>query len=423
MPATELIQKLHYLKDHLNAVAQQAARVMPDSIYKQVAFYTGLWHDLGKYNPRWQTRLKAIALRQGERVGIPHAFQGAMLAFRYSRPAAFCIFGHHRGLPNWSDFRQWMIDPQTEEEHTAEFEEAMANAAIDFPDGLLPSCNLSAPESWEQFDLMTRFLFSALVDADYTDTASHFASSTLPLNETESISNLLKKFDSEREKLISKDDTQTNRVRHDIYNHCVQAGQSPKGLLKLAAPTGGGKTLSLMGFALHHAIANQQKRIIYAAPFTSILDQTADIYRKLFGNTSVLEHHSAVREENSQDDHMGMMRLAAQNWDLPIIVTTTVQLLESLFSNRPSRCRKVHNIANSVIVLDEVQALPIKYLSPILSILQDMSDRYGCSVVFCTATQPAYEYITNSNYQATDIIPKDARNRHFTQLKRVSFSK
>lgn len=196
----------------------------------------------------------------------------------------------------------------------------------------------------------------------------------------------------------------------------------PQGLFKLAAPTGGGKTLSLMGFALHHAIANKQNRIIYAAPFTSILDQTANIYRQLFGDEAVLEYHSAVREENVHNDHMGMRRLAAQNWDFPIIVTTTVQLLESLFSHQPSRCRKLHNIANSTIVLDEVQALPIKYLHPILSMLKALTDEYGCSVVFCTATQPAYKYIKGvNNWQPTEIIPEEAIARHFLQLKRVEY--
>lgn len=412
----------HYLDDHLKSVAKQSAQLIPNQVYKSVAFYTGLWHDLGKYNPQWQTRLKAIAHLQNKRIGIPHAFQGALLAVKYNLPAAFCVFGHHRGLPNWSDFRQWIINPQTQKQHDFELEEAMVKAYVDFPDGLEPQYSLPPdPQSWEQFDLMTRFLFSALVDADYTDTSLHYASSSLSGQKQESMVDLLKKFDTEREKLISKEDTQVNRNRRDIYEYCVRAGKLPQGFFKLAAPTGGGKTLSLMGFALHHAIAHKQNRIIYAAPFTSILDQTADIYREIFGSQSVLEHHSAVREENSQNDHMGMMRLAAQNWDFPIIVTTTVQLLESLFSNRPSQCRKLHNIANSVIVLDEVQALPIKYLNPILSMLQALSNDYNCSIVFCTATQPAYEYITGFNYQATAMIPIDAMNRHFTQLKRVEY--
>lgn len=413
----------HYLDDHLKAVADLAKQLMPDATYKEVAYYAGLWHDLGKYNPRWQARLKALTGNSAEKVGIPHARQGAFWAIDYSLAAAFCIVGHHAGLPDRSDFKKLKVDPQIQAECITEHEEVIAQTTADFPNGLQPQCDLPAPTDWEQWDLMTRFLFSALVDADYTDTSEHFAASRLSIPSHKGMRELLAQFNVEREKLIanSPSNPEVNRVRTDIYNYCVQAGSLPKGLFKLAAPTGGGKTFSLMGFGLHHAITNNMRRIIYAAPFTSIIDQTADIYRRFFGKDVVLEHHSAVKEENLPNDPMGKVRLAAQNWDFPIIVTTTVQLFESLFSNIPSQCRKVHNIANSVIVLDEVQALPIKYLEPILRMLQALSNDYGCSVVFCTATQPAYQHIKGLKSQITEIIPSCVITEHFNQLKRVEY--
>lgn len=419
--------QLHYLDEHLKAVADLAKDFMPHPTYKEVAYYTGLWHDLGKYNPRWQARLKALTEIRTGRVGIPHARQGAFWAIDHSLPAAFCIAGHHAGLPNWNDFKSLRVDPEIKAECIIEQEEVIAQATTDFPNGLKPQFNLPAPpdpdSEWEKWDLMTRFLFSALVDADYTDTSWHCAGSTISKSSPKKMKELLIQFNIEREKLIanSQSNPEVNQVRTDIYNYCIQAGSLPKGLFKLAAPTGGGKTFSLMGFGLHHAIANNMRRIIYAVPFTSIIDQTADVYRRLFGKDVVLEHHSAVKEENLPNDSMGKVRLAAQNWDFPIIVTTTVQLLESLFSNIPSQCRKVHNIANSVIVFDEVQALPIKYLEPIFAMLQALSNDYGCSVVFCTATQPAYQYIKGLKSQITEIIPSSAITEHFSQLKRVEY--
>jgi CRISPR-associated endonuclease/helicase Cas3 len=155
--------------------------------------------------------------------------------------------------------------------------------------------------------------------------------------------------------------------------------------------------------------------------FTTIIEQTAEIYRSIFGSDNLLEHHSAIPEENDKNDDMNQARLAVQNWDSSIIVTTTVQLLESLFSNHPSKCRKVHNIAGSVIVIDEVQALPANLMTPILSMLQNLVDYAECSILLCTATQPAYEFIKNTNCQPKDIIPESLIQEHFAKLKRVEY--
>jgi CRISPR-associated endonuclease/helicase Cas3 len=413
----------HYLDEHLKAVAHLAATLIPDKTYEQLAHYIGLWHDLGKYNPRWQAKLQALAGQNRGRIGIPHAGQGALLAFKHSIPASFCIYGHHAGLPNWSDFRLWLTNPDTTDERTALYTEAIAQATVDFPEGLQPQHKLKEPENWEHWDVIVRLLFSALIDADYTDTALHFAASCAPSFSYPSTSELLEEFETKRTLLINKNNSNStiDQIRSDIYEHCKRAADLPKGLFKLAAPTGGGKTLSLMGFGLHHAVTHKLERVIYTAPFTSIIDQTADVYRSVLSESVVLEHHSAVTEDKQATDDMGMRRLAAQNWNFPIVVTTTVQLLESLFSNRPSRCRKLHNIANSVIVLDEVQALPTKYLTPILRMLQSLIDYCGCTVVLCTATQPAYRYIKGYDRVATEIIPQETLSFHFNSLKRVEY--
>ncbi len=229
-------------------------------------------------------------------------------------------------------------------------------------------------------------LFSCLVDADFLDTEAFMQPEKQDLRgQYPDLGSLLARFNDHMAGFAAKAaDTPVNRLRTQILRDCREAATKPSGIFSLTVPTGGGKTLSGMAFALEHAIQHGKQRVIYAIPYTSIIEQTANIYRNIFGNC-VIEHHSNL----DPDKEDAQSRLAAENWDAPIIVTTNVQLFESLFASRTSRCRKLHNLANSVIVLDEAQLLPPEFLNPILGVMKALVEHYGVTFVLSTATQPA----------------------------------
>jgi CRISPR-associated endonuclease/helicase Cas3 len=417
----------HYLHQHLGEVAKLTASFLQELHLDELGYYTGLWHDLGKYAPQWQKALqeaisyeKNTGKRQG-RLGVPHALHGAKLALDYSPLVAMCIAGHHSGLGDKSKFKGKL------EQKLLDLEEVKAAIQKDLPDCFNITKKLE-PQFTRytnklKIDLTTRLLFSALIDADRLDTVAHTEGINHQNNNYLQMSELQLQFDLKRLEIIKKNhiESEVNRIREEIYHYCTEAGKMAPGIYKLCAPTGGGKTFALQGFALSHAVKNKLSRIIYAAPFTTIIEQTAAIYRSMFHPNTVLEHHSSIQEETDRNDDINQTRLAVQNWDSLIIITTTVQLLESLFSNHPSKCRKIHNIAGAVIVIDEVQALPAKLMTPILSMLQNLVDYAGCSILLCTATQPAYEFIKNINCQPVDVIPKRVIQEHFIKLKRVEY--
>src|SRR5208337_2416150 len=198
------------------------------------------------------------------------------------------------------------------------------------------------------------------------------------------------------------------RERKKIFDQCVAAGSLPPGIFSLTVPTGGGKTLSSMAFALEHLRKNNLKRIFYIIPYTSIIEQNAKVFRDIFGSRNVLEHHSnfdpATIETDDMDNGKEALRLSAENWDMPIVVTTNVQFFESLFSNKRSRCRKLHNLAKSVIILDEAQMLPTGFLKPCLAALTELVANYGSTVVICTATQPNLNGLLDERAQPVEIV-------------------
>jgi CRISPR-associated endonuclease/helicase Cas3 len=426
----------HMLVDHLITVAEMAHDFAESFGAGNMAYHLGLWHDIGKSNPAFQAYLKACHAdpnHQGR--GPDHKAAGTALALQYAQPLALLVQGHHGGLKNPAELQTWFTERQQDRSTdgtTSAIEAAIVTMRSRFP-VIDPSEPLVVPsyvQTKEATEFFLRMLFSALVDADFLDTERHRNRFKAAHRRTAfSIEDLWQRFVADQQQHTSHTDTPVNQARHTLYEACLTAAEQPSGLFRLAIPTGGGKTRSGMGFALHHAVTHGMERIIVAVPYISITEQTASVYRTIFETETdtipvVLEHHSGAatrRDESSeyQPDQM-WARLAAENWDAPIIVTTTVQLFESLFANQTSRCRKLHRLARSVIILDEAQALPPHLLTPILDSIRQLCTNYGTTVVLSTATQPAFDSIRSfADLPAYDIVPDAAR--WFTALKRVDY--
>ncbi|WP_414040577.1 CRISPR-associated helicase Cas3' [Acidithiobacillus sp. M4-SHS-6] len=386
----------HDLAEHLRCVGQLAAD-FARGFGADWACLAGRWHDLGKYRLRFQHYIRqasgfeADAHIKGETGKAPHSTAGAMLAVDHfgiaGRVLAYLIAGHHAGLADWfGGLEARLDDPKSRselDESLAEKPPADLLDAHDFQLGLH-----TIPGGKDGFALWVRMLFSALVDADFLDTEHYMDPEKFTRrNAWPTLAELAPCFDAHMANLAAKaDPTPVNALRADILAQCRAAAALEPGLFSLTVPTGGGKTLSSMAFALEHAKAHGKRRIIHVIPYTSIIEQTADIFRSIFGE-AVIEHHSNV--ESAPDQETSASRLACENWDAPIIVTTNVQFFESLFAARTSRCRKIHNIVDAVVILDEAQLLPPEYLQPILDVLNLLTRHYGVTVVLSTATQPA----------------------------------
>lgn len=385
----------HDLVTHIQSVADLARTFADKFGAGELGYWAGLWHDVGKVHPDFQRYLRDCeANPEKHRRGPDHKRAGALLAAQRHDLIAFLVVGHHGGLPGRAELKAWLqaktkAVPAREAlalipQHLTEVEPPTPIA--------LPSHVTSALD----VEFFIRMLFSALVDADFLDTERHFN-----VGQAEERSNALQTAELwdrlvvDQQWLTEKSSGPVNRVRHEVYEACLRAAEQQPGFFRLTVPTGGGKTRSGMAFALKHALQHQLDRVIVAIPYTSIIEQTAEVYRAIFGDDVVVEHHSAVSYEDNSSDPVSRgdvwSRLATENWDAPIIVTTTVQLFESLFERKTTSCRKLHNIARSVLILDEVQTLPIGLLEPILDGLRQLTAHYGVSVVLCTATQPALE--------------------------------
>ena len=420
----------HPLVDHLTSVAKKAREFAEPFDGGDLAYWLGLWHDLGKFNPEFQKYLRrCVADPNAKGHGPDHKDAGATLAAQYLGQLAMPIHGHHGGLKSLTDLKNLVRGQHTD----SVIAQVLERARQELP-GLAPSRPPEIPKFAEKdevsAELFTRLLFSALVDADYLDTEAHFNQGQGSQRGSDiTMKELWERFKRDQLKFSTVPDTDVNKVRREIYQACLTAAERPPGMFKLTVPTGGGKTRSGIAFALRHAMLYGQKQIIVAVPFISITEQTAQEYRSIFETTNqtapvVLEHHSMAEYSDStgNDFHPKEVwaRLSTENWDAPIVVTTTVQLFESLFSNSPSKCRKLHHLANSIIILDEAQALPTHLLSPILDVLKQLSDNYGSTVVLSTATQPAFESIpTFAEAQASEIIPNPAK--YFNELRRVAY--
>lgn len=412
----------HLLLNHLKEVSDLAKEFAEPFCGGNIAALLGLLHDAGKAQVEFQSYLHGKISK-----GPHHAWVAATMAEKYNLgmgPLALALSGHHTGLQKPQVIRTYLRDKQKEsnfQKIEKSLKELLPNVNAVEQQVLPPfiSQSLRTPEERRRFELFVRFMFSCLVDADFLDTEGHFSgkrkSNFLSIQKMwRLLQGAQKEFDGKPGEL--------NHYRKEIYEACINTSNLKPGFFRLTVPTGGGKTRSGLAFALKHANLHGLKRIIVAIPYTSIIEQTAEVYRNIFGPTGVLEHHSAipVREDEETEDEP--LRLAAENWDATLIVTTTLQLFESLFSNRPSRCRKVHNIASSVIVLDEIQTLPVELLEPTLDLLSELVQHYSVTVVFCTATQPAFEHgldFLEGLDNIREIIPEPGD--FFKKLKRVRY--
>lgn len=423
----------HLLNDHLYCVKKIAEEFAVD-IGPDWAGLSGLWHDLGKYRERFQDYIRLQSGYEQENAHIengkraPHSTAGAIHATKLFPPGlghiiSYLIAGHHAGLPDWDggkgSLKYRLVDGINE------YQEALAE---NIPDDVLHGECPNLPDvakSVDSISLWMRMLFSCLVDADFLDTELYMQpEKSAQRNAGLSFEVLQSRFSTAMEALKKNSHkSDLNNIRNDILNECTTAANWNPGLFSLTVPTGGGKTLSSLAFALEHARIYNKKRIIYAIPFTSIIEQNADVFRNFIGDDAVLEHHSSLDVEPSKENSKS--RLAAENWDTPLIVTTNVQLFESLFASRTSRCRKLHNLVNSVIILDEAQQIPRNFHAPITQAMQQLSDHFGVTWVLCTATQPVLTESKNTFGQVLLKGLKDVREivgkpvELSIQLKRV----
>ncbi len=424
-------KKPQSLKEHLEAVARLSGKFADEFGNKDWAELVGYLHDLGKYHPDWQKYLfrnsgypdpDAHIENYGSRPN--HSTAGAVYIFekfnhsKMANALAYTIGGHHSGLPDWSPqlYTRLFDDKQNlildDLEKIKPIEDAKEFLTSPIPTSIPAIYKLgNSKEAAEQNHLWIRMLFSCLVDADFLDTEKYTEEKErgnyLPLDE------LKKRIDDFLSK--KKPDSELNIKRNDILKQCVEKAKLKPGFYSLTVPTGGGKTLSSMAFALEHAIKHNKKRIIVAIPYTSIIEQTSKVFKYgsdideeierlktngkfLFGEDQVVEHHSNLDPEFENSKN----RLASENWDAPIIITTNVQLFESLFASKTSACRKLHNIANSVIILDEAQMIPTDYLKPIISVLKGLVKYFGVTVLLMSATQPALKGKIGSDTSVID---------------------
>lgn len=417
------------LHEHLGNVAELCATFAKSFGYEQWGRVLGLLHDVGKACNRFQKERL-----HGKVASVDHAAFGARRALELyggrgdrgdstgiqaymGELMAYAILGHHRGMKDSLDVEERIkrLDrspvPGRPVDDYSPYQDMLEEFPIAAPPDrsdleptmlsrIMQSSTNKGPDGVLQQRLsfsaqaLTRMLFSCLVDADWLDTEQFLRPDHAGLRQHsyDSIPTLLDRLENRLEDLASEaKEMPVNIARGAVLTDCKKGAASKPGLFTLTVPTGGGKTLSSMEFALRHAVMNGLERIIYAIPFTSIVEQSAAVFREIFGMENVLEHHSNYDFEAAAEEGREYERLAVQNWDAPIVVTTNVQLLESLFSNKPGKCRKLHNIANSVIVLDEAQTIPIELIRPTLAMLEELTLDFGVSVVLCTATQPAVQ--------------------------------
>jgi len=426
----------HGLGDHLRGCAIRAADHLAPCGQSEWGRVAGLLHDLGKATPEWQAYLRACSAQpEGSHAKVDHKLSGAQYVRRskLADPLALAIAGHHGGLHDKEELNARLSDPVCHHR----LERALTNLPLKVEIPPLPAWIQACKEPGRgrrSLDLFTRMLFSALVDGDFLDTEAYYAqygeASSCQAHESRGQAPPIDAYLPALENHLAsfRADTPVRRLRGEVLEAVRKGASGARGAYTLTVPTGGGKTLCSLNWALRHAKVHGLRRVIVALPFTTIIEQTSEVYRRAFadlGPHAVLEHHSNLDPERETRTS----RVASENWDAPLIVTTQVQLFESLFSNRPSSCRKLHNLQDAVLILDEVQSLPRALLAPILDVLTGLVANYGVSLLLMTATQPelgirdtASGRFPGLDPRPRELIPEALAPRLWDGLRRVETS-
>ncbi|WP_252198115.1 CRISPR-associated helicase Cas3' [Clostridium sp. MCC353] len=407
------------IPDHLTGTANLAADFSAKFGCRGWGYGCGMMHDIGKYSDKFQKRL----LNNGPRTD--HASAGAQELYKKKNYiGAYCISGHHSGLLDGGTAADAGGDATLNGRMQKELEAYQTyKEEIKIPEfPVIPLKPLG--KGGFSLSFFIRMLFSCLVDADYLDTEAFmtegmviedtyakdadargtFTKGTYPRGTFDTVDILFDRLFHHVESWLQNDDiTTVNGRRTAILKACLERGNDEQGLYQLTVPTGGGKTLSSLAFALQHAKTHHLDRIIYVIPYTSIIEQNAQVFKDILGWDNVLEDHCNVTYEESEE--YNKIQLAAENWDCPVVVTTNVQFFESLFANKTSKCRKLHNIANSVIIFDEAQMLPVNYLKPCIQAVSELVYSYHSTAVLCTATQPSLKPFFPQQIKISEICP------------------
>ncbi len=395
------------LRDHLYGTAELAGEFADVFHHKSLGYLCGLLHDIGKYSGVFQKRIR------GDGIKVDHSTAGALeLKGLHAFWAAYCVAGHHAGLPDGSigAANDGKVTPLKERLKKKPPDYQFFKNEIKVPPVTSPLFEIFNYDGEERgifsVTFFIRMMYSCLVDADYLDT-ERFVRGTKRSYPYDSIETLKSRLDAYVAPWLSgQDKGLLNTKRTEILKACLEKGKEEQGIYYLTVPTGGGKTVSSMAFALNHALKYNLKRIIYVIPYTSIIEQNAEVFSNILGDSQVLEHHSNAEYSDSDKDELNLKQLAAENWDVPVVVTTGVQFFESLFASKSSKCRKLHNIAGSVLIFDEAQMLPADYLRPCLRAVNELVLNYGCTAVLCTATQPALESMLPKRLVRGEICPE-----------------
>lgn len=403
----------HLLKNHLLETANTAALFAGVFGAEKIAFTVGLLHDAGKYSAAFQKHL------EGKKSRVDHSTAGAVVAEKLYGPLGklmgYVISGHHCGLPDWGSNADETSLAARLKKSLLDYSSFHDEIKLPSPQNIVMPSLKPVVNAGFGVHFFIRFLYSCLVDSDFLDTERALDKQNYSYRSVryslKTLSDMLDKFVDDI--CAEAQATVVNHKRAEILSNCRKKALHPPGLFTLTVPTGGGKTLSSMSFALRHAVKYEKDRAIYVIPYTSIIEQNAAVFRSALGKEFVLEHHSNFTfpdegRVESEGEFAGDLRqkltLAAENWDMPIIITTNVQFFESLFASRSSKCRKLHNIANSVIIVDEAQMIPTGFLKPCLGALVELVTNYDTTVVLCTATQPAIEKLLPGGVRTVEII-------------------